>query len=105
MIWLGERRGCLSDWVTQQWVRATGRRVRLLEAKWLSGPTGGTRGIGSDFFEGYAKLTGRIDCWSEWSSIFRPFGRLLAIVFSRRLQQLNVPLTGLDTSLGSPAAC
>ena len=31
---------------------------------------------------------------------FRPFGWLLALLFSRRLQQLNVPLSPLDTSLG-----
>lgn len=41
-----------------------------------------------------------MDCWSEWSSVFRPFGRLLALMFSRRLQQLNVPLGGLDTHRG-----
>jgi hypothetical protein len=27
--WLGARRGHLSDWTTQQWVRRTGRRVDL----------------------------------------------------------------------------
>jgi hypothetical protein len=27
---LGGRRGVLSDWVTQQWVRATGRRIAFL---------------------------------------------------------------------------
>jgi len=41
-----------------------------------------------------------LDSWAEWCGAFRPFGKLLAWVFSRRLQQLNVPLTGLDTSLG-----
>jgi hypothetical protein len=41
-----------------------------------------------------------IDAWSEWSGVFRPFGWLLAALFSRRLQQLNVPLTGLDASRG-----
>ena len=41
-----------------------------------------------------------MDCWSEWSSVFRPFGRLLALIFSRRLEQVNVPLTGLDTHRG-----
>lgn len=42
----------------------------------------------------------QIDAWSEWSGVFRPFGWLLAVLFSRRLQQLNVPLTGLDASRG-----
>ncbi len=41
-----------------------------------------------------------LDVWAEWSSIFKPFGRLLALMFSRRLQQLNVPLSSLDTSRG-----
>jgi hypothetical protein len=40
------------------------------------------------------------DVWSEWCGGFRPFGHILAAVFSRRLQQLNVPLSPLDTSLG-----
>jgi hypothetical protein len=41
-----------------------------------------------------------LDAWSEWYGLFRPFGRLLACLFSRRLQQLNVPLSPLDTSRG-----
>ncbi len=41
-----------------------------------------------------------LDVWAEWSSVFKPFGRLLAYIFSRRLQQLNVPLSSLDTSRG-----
>jgi hypothetical protein len=41
-----------------------------------------------------------LDSWAEWNGIFRPFGRALALLFSRRLQQLNVPLSGLDTSHG-----
>jgi hypothetical protein len=41
-----------------------------------------------------------LDSWAEWNGVFRPFGRALASIFSRRLQQLNVPLGGLDTSHG-----
>ena len=41
-----------------------------------------------------------LDAWSEWCGVFRPLGWLLAILFSRRLQQLNVPLSSLDTSRG-----
>jgi hypothetical protein len=41
-----------------------------------------------------------LDAWAEWCGLFRPFGWLLAVLFSRRLQQLNVPLSGLDTSKG-----
>ncbi len=41
-----------------------------------------------------------MDAWSQWNGLFRPFGGLLAVIFSRRLQQLNVPLSGLDASRG-----
>lgn len=41
-----------------------------------------------------------LDAWSQWCGVFRPFGWALAVMFSRRLQQLNVPLSGLDTSRG-----
>jgi hypothetical protein len=41
-----------------------------------------------------------LDAWSHWCGAFRPFGWALAIIFSRRLQQLNLPLSGLDTSRG-----
>lgn len=40
------------------------------------------------------------DVWSEWSGLFRPLGGALGALFSRRLQQLNVPLSPLDTKLG-----
>jgi hypothetical protein len=51
-----------------------------------------------EFYTQTARYT--MDSWAQWSGVFRPFGGLLAWVFSRRLQQLNVPLTGLDTSRG-----
>jgi hypothetical protein len=41
-----------------------------------------------------------LDAWSEWRGLFRPFGQALAAIFSRRLQQLNVPLSSLDNSQG-----
>jgi hypothetical protein len=142
MIWLGKRRGYLSDYVTQLWVRSTGRRVRLSEQPWLQGPAGNTRLIGKEFFTDYAKEHGldvirsgtrglirdfeelsgpsndlsavatpvrhfyertsdyELDAWSEWHGPFKPFGTLLALIFSRRLQQMNVPLSSLDTSKG-----
>lgn len=139
MIWLGDTRGYLSDWVTQQWVRATGRRVALDDLRWLSGPSGHTRQIGKQYFSDYAKKQNlepvqesprgliahfddlgpafvstktpvkefyertseyELDAWSEWCGIFRLFGAALAAIFSRRLQQLNVPLSSLDTSRG-----
>jgi len=142
VIWLGESKGYLSDWLTQQWVRATGRSVCLVKDSWLDGPVGNTRIIGRHFFEEYAKghrfelveagprgliqdfssLAGsandpskvaaavwsfyehtseyELDAWTEWHGLFRPFGNALAAIFSRRLQQLNIPLSSLDSSKG-----
>lgn len=67
----------------------------------LEGPGCSTRDLDPavvDFYERTSEYN--FDVWSEWSGAFRPFGRLLAALFSRRLQQLNVPLSPLDTSLG-----
>lgn len=142
LVWLGEKKGYLSDWVTQQWVRVTGRRINLTNLPWLNGPIGKTHSIGKEFFVEYAKERGlevdrdspsrglvpdfrvlvapddphpiadgvkkfyertsdyNLDVWSEWCDGFRPFGKALAFLFSRRLQQLNVPLSSLDTSKG-----
>jgi len=143
MIWLGSKRGYATDWVTQRWVEATGRRTSLVEAPWLAGPVGDTRRIGGECFRDIAAREGlslqdgpgargllpqlgvldgpglrtagvaggvrhfyehtgayELDAWAEWCGAFRPFGFLLAVLFSRRLQQLNVPLSGLDTSRG-----
>jgi hypothetical protein len=58
MVWLGERRGHLVDWVTQRWVEIMGRRVSLSGSPWLSGPTGSVRGIGADFFERWGEANG-----------------------------------------------
>src|SRR5262245_30270025 len=52
---LGGRRGRLSDWATQRWVQATGRRVDLSDHPWLEGPVGDVEGIGSDFFRRLAE--------------------------------------------------
>jgi len=137
-------RGNLLDWGTQEWVRATGRRVDLASTPWLRGPVGSVTGIGGDFFSRWAPQAGlevrrdgaargllpdfsllrgpslepeqvhpavrhfyeqtseyELEAWSEWCGAFRPFGRALAFLFSRRLQQLNVPIDSLDTSRGT----
>src|SRR5437868_324712 len=52
----------------------------------------------AEFYERAADFD--VDVWSEWSGLFRPFGFLVAAVFSRRLEQLNLPLSALDTSWG-----
>jgi len=58
VVWLGERRGELVDWVTQRWVQITGRRVALADAPWLAGPSGSVRGIGPDFFARWGESQG-----------------------------------------------
>src|SRR5712691_11677828 len=50
VVWLGSDRGALTDWVTQQWVKLTGKRVDLEDTPWLDGPVGKTTGIGRDYF-------------------------------------------------------
>lgn len=140
---LGERRGVLSDWITQRWVRVTGRSIDISAHRWLEGPAGDRRVIGSDFFARLAEREGLIlidndeprglltdfsslqgpsfrlegirpevakfyeqtsqfdlDVWSEWHRGFRPFGGALMAIFSRRLEQLNMPLSGIETSEG-----
>jgi hypothetical protein len=142
-LWLGPRRGYLMDWITQLWVRSTGRTIALREETWLSGPFGGTRTIAATYFEELARDSAltlivdpadagllddfsvlesetfsvdavhpaikdfyerttqyELDVWSQWHGVFKPFGRLIAALFSRRLQQLNLPLSPLDTSRG-----
>lgn len=41
-----------------------------------------------------------LDAWSEWRAPYRMFGRALSLLFSKRLQQLNVPLSSLDSAKG-----
>jgi hypothetical protein len=138
--WLGQRRGHLSDWTTQQWVRRTGRRFEPRDEPWLDGPWAPTTGIGERYFEDFAARHGlelgtadgllpsfdtlrseafepgdvdpriaefyertgrfRLQLWSQWSPIHRPFGQLIDRIFARRLGQLRLPLAPLDTSRG-----
>jgi len=140
-FWLGNKRGYLTDWITQRWVQLTGIKVDLTKESWLLGPLGDTKKIGEEFFKQLAEETNLkvvinadnsgllkslnvlknnspvdinqkvtdfyehtinygFDVWSQWTAFFKPFGMLLAFIFSRRLQQLNVPLSSLDTSHG-----
>ena len=141
--WLDNKRGYLTDWVTQKWVRITGRRINLQHAEWLRGPIGETKQIGEEYFtnlatrdhltlsvnpdgagliDDFSQLHNHafwpaeihpaikdfyehttkysLDMWSKWCGIFKPFGWLLAVLFSRRLQQLNLPISPLETSTG-----
>ena len=51
-----------------------------------------------DFYEKTSNYD--FEIWSEWCGIFRPFGWLLSILFSKRLQQLNLPLNPIDSAKG-----
>lgn len=59
-LWLGKERGALTDWVTQMWVRLTGRTLDLAGHPWLVGPIGETTGIGRDFFDRMAEERGYV---------------------------------------------
>lgn len=142
-MWLGKKRGYLQDWITQVWVKVTGRRFYPEKEAWLAGPSGDTREIKDEYIYRLCKaenlrleknqtgfgLIDEISEWgldptdeqrlhptiidfythtfnygfevkSTWKGIFYPFGWLLALIFSRRLQQLNLPLTPADTAQG-----
>jgi len=67
----------------------------------LAGPTFNPAEVHPSVVRFYEETNSyELDAWAEWCGVFRPFGWLLAVLFSRRLQQLNVPLSGLDTSRG-----
>jgi hypothetical protein len=142
-MWLGKKHGYLQDWITQIWVKATGKRIDTDKEKWLAGPAGDTDSIKDNYIHRLcqdeelrleknqagagliadikewqltatdgAKLNPAIidfytqtydysfDVTSKWCGVFYPFGWLLAIIFSRRLQQLNLPLHPSDTEQG-----
>src|SRR5688572_23655352 len=142
-LWLGEKRGYLTDWVTQKWVCLTGRSINLEAESWLQGQIGETKQIGETYFEKLAQNSRfklhinphgaglvedfsilrsdtfspeevhpkirdfyehttkyNLDVWSQWCGAFKPFGWLIAALFSRRLQQLNMPISPLETSRG-----
>lgn len=52
----------------------------------------------ADFYENTSNYN--FEIWSEWKGFFKPFGGLLSILFSKRLQQLNLPLSLLDSAKG-----
>ncbi len=142
-MWINIENGYVQDWLTQQWVKATGRKIPELHSHWLSSPTGDTDKIGSQFISRLVKehdlelvknkpQTGLIESiddwqlteeekdklhpliihfyektvnyhfeiWSNWCGAFRPFGKMLSVIFSKRLQQLNLPLNPLDAAKG-----
>jgi hypothetical protein len=82
-------------------VRRGGEHGLLADFSALRGPEfdpGAVHPGVADFYERTSSFA--MDAWAEWCGAFRPFGGLLAVIFSRRLQQLNMPLSALDTSRG-----
>ncbi len=51
-----------------------------------------------DFYERTTNY--RLDVWSQWSWMFCPLAWLLVSTVSRRIEQLNLPISPLDTSHG-----
>lgn len=140
---ISKKTGHLQDWITQVWVKATGKRFNPCRDSWLVGPIGDTDLIKDKFFrelaqkekleivedqansgllESFSELelteaekhllhpkvidfyektsNYNFEVWSEWCGFFRPFGWLLSFIFSKRLQQLNLPLSSLDSAKG-----
>lgn len=142
-MWLGKTNGYLQDWITQQWVKITGRKIDLDEFNWLAGPIGRTDVIDDTFIQDLCEKEGlrvhknlsnagllesfdelkfmdeernrlqssvaefyeqtsnyKFEFWSHWCGAFYPFGWLINRIFSKRLQQLNLPLNPMDSSKG-----
>jgi hypothetical protein len=79
----------------------SGPRGLMLDFKGLAGSeadAGAVAPVVADFYERTSEY--ELDAWSEWHGLFKPFGIALAVIFSRRLQQLNIPLSPLDSSKG-----
>ena len=130
----------LQDWITQQWVILTGRRVNAKTDSWLLGPFGQTGTIGDAFVDHLAQQedlmvernctscglipsfdtlslskqatskladdiidfyqhTGTYDLafGAKWNPVFLMFGKLLNMLFSARLNQLNIPTQQQDS--------
>lgn len=83
-------------------VRTGAARGLLPDFDQLSGPSFRPEDVDPEVRRFYEETSEyELEAWSEWCGAFRPFGWLLSRVFSRRLQQLNVPLEPLDTSEGT----
>ena len=87
----------------QGWVKTESQLIRGLVPRFanLKSPLFDPAGIQPEIVEFYEQTSQyELDLWSEWSMLFRPMGWLVATIFSRRLQQLNVPLSPLDAARG-----
>ncbi len=52
--------GALLKWLINFWVRSSGKKLRLSDCPWLSGPMGEALLIGDNFYERYAKQCGLV---------------------------------------------
>ncbi len=97
--------GFFDRWAAQHGLvvdRSADRRGLLPDLNALAGPDFDPRRVDPDVRRFYERTSEyELEAWSEWCGPFRPFGWALARIFSRRLQQLNVPLSPLDTSRGT----
>ena len=65
------------DLVTQQWVRATGRRVDLSREYWLQGPVGGTDTIADSWLVGEAaRRNAAVEADTEVAGLLAPMSAL-----------------------------
>ena len=123
------------DWITQQWVILSGKKINAKEYEWLLGPFGNIDGIGEKFISQLAKKENleisksvhnkgllesidqlnlssnesnklsknvidfyentsdfEFDLKTKWNPIFKIFGQLLKVLFSNRIEQLNIPM-------------
>jgi len=140
---INKKIGHLQDWITQVWVKTTGKRFNPKTDGWLIGPIGDTDIIKDKFIRVLAQndnleiqqnqkeagllesfddlqltanekelLNSKVvdfyektsnynfEIWSEWCGFFKPFGWLLSVIFSKRLQQLNLPLSSMQSAKG-----
>lgn len=77
------------------WANPIAQRVSFQDSPTLRGGSFDPIKVHPSVVRFYEETTGdELDAWAEWCGVFRPFGWMLAVLFSRRLQQLNVPLSG-----------
>src|SRR5258708_8290009 len=57
--------------------------------------------LNPEIIDFYEKTAGyNFEIWSEWCGFYKPFGWLLSGIFSKKLQQLNLPLSSLQSAKG-----
>lgn len=89
---LAEREG-----LTVERSSSTGGMLEGMELL-LGGEAGRLDGRIRHFYEHTAEYD--LEAWSQWRAAFRPFAGLIRALYSRRLQQLNLPLGPLETARG-----